>query len=334
MACLIAALVVGLLLSACPRRARADSPTQTGPRLRAPAKQGACSRSVSDSPGKTGQKLKWLPYRPATVPGKPSKWRSVGKARLAQYTAPAPAMPSEKGAIDPFDDPFEDSQQRLQPPRPLPASPRRGPGSANPRPTFAGSMVEMAADGPNQQAEPPAPPDQTVEAGPAEGPPDTPALSEQPEEEEQENICDLAEFKPLNQISWDISVEGRTPDQCPVTTDKVTDPKSRGWAPVTLRWKASALCHKPVYFDDVHLERYGHSSGPFLQPLISGGRFFLTVPVLPYKMGLKPPNECVYALGQYRPGSCAPYMVDPVPLSVRAGLAQAGAWTGMAFLVP
>ena len=71
-----------------------------------------------------------------------------------------------------------------------------------------------------------------------------------------------------------------------------------------------------------------------MQPVISGAHFFVTVPVLPYKMGLYPPEECIYTLGYYRPGSCAPYLLDPIPLSIRAGLAEAGVWTGMVFLVP
>ena len=90
----------------------------------------------------------------------------------------------------------------------------------------------------------------------------------------------------------------------------------------------------PAYFEDVHLEGYGHSWGPYLQPIISGGRFFLTVPILPYKMGLYPPGECIYTLGHYRPGNCAPYMLDPLPLSVRAAVAQGGVWTGMVYAIP
>ena len=84
----------------------------------------------------------------------------------------------------------------------------------------------------------------------------------------------------------------------------------------------------------MHLERYGHSWGPYLQPVMSGAHFFLNVPILPYKMGLYPPGECVYTLGYYRPGSCAPYLLDPLPLSIRAGLAQAGAVVGFAAFLP
>lgn len=99
-------------------------------------------------------------------------------------------------------------------------------------------------------------------------------------------------------------------------------------------WKASALCHKPLYFEDVALERYGHSWGPFLQPIMSGAHFFGRLPVLPYCMGLKTPNECVYTLGYYRPGSCAPYLVGGVPFTWRAALFQAGGAVGVAAFLP
>src|SRR5690606_15394574 len=108
----------------------------------------------------------------------------------------------------------------------------------------------------------------------------------------------------------------------------------RQWCEITYMWKASGLCHKPLYFGDVHLERYGHSLGPVAQPLLSGAHFFGSVAVLPYKMGLQTPNECVYALGYYRPGSCAPYMLDPIPFTWRAGLFQAGAVVGVAAILP
>ena len=142
------------------------------------------------------------------------------------------------------------------------------------------------------------------------------------------------DFDPLSELSTDITPRGQLPKECPLSDQIVDLEQPRPWWPITFTWKASGLCHKPLYFEQVHLERYGHSWGPYVQPFVSGAHFFLSVPVLPYKMGLKPPNECVYTLGYYRPGNCAPYMLDPIPLSVRAGLAQAGAWTGGVLLVP
>ena len=108
----------------------------------------------------------------------------------------------------------------------------------------------------------------------------------------------------------------------------------RCWDQITYMWKASAMCHKPLYFEDEQLERYGHSWSPCCQTLVSGAHFFTRPFVLPYCMGVEPPCECIYALGHYRPGSCAPYMIEPLGFTWRAAAFQAGAVTGAAFAIP
>ncbi len=140
----------------------------------------------------------------------------------------------------------------------------------------------------------------------------------------------------ISTIDLNIRVAGTEgwnyPFEC--TIDDGTPYAGRHWPEVTYMWKAAANCHKPLYFEQHHLERYGHSWGPCVQPLISGAHFFTRLPVLPYCMGLTPPNECIYPLGYYRPGNCAPYMIDPVPFSWRAALFQAGATVGTAAVLP
>ena len=101
-----------------------------------------------------------------------------------------------------------------------------------------------------------------------------------------------------------------------------------------MTWKASGLCHKPLYFEEVNLERYGQTAGPFAQPVLSTAHFFVNIAVLPYKMGIHPPTECQYALGYYRPGNCAPWIIPPVPISLRGALFQAGAVGAGIALIP
>jgi hypothetical protein len=108
----------------------------------------------------------------------------------------------------------------------------------------------------------------------------------------------------------------------------------RNFTMITYTWKASGLCHKPLYFEEVQLERYGHTFGPLAQPVISGAHFFANIAILPYQMGIHPCNECQYSLGYYRPGDCAPYMIPPVPLSCRGALYEAGAVAGAIALFP
>lgn len=110
--------------------------------------------------------------------------------------------------------------------------------------------------------------------------------------------------------------------------------KPRNFTATIANWKASGLCHKPLYFEDVQLERYGHEIGPVMQPIVSTAHFFGNIAVLPYKAGIHPPNECQYALGYYRPGNCAPWTVGPIPISLRGGMTQAAAITGLNFALP
>ena len=108
----------------------------------------------------------------------------------------------------------------------------------------------------------------------------------------------------------------------------------RSWQHSKVTWKASNLCHKPLYFEEVNLERYGHTAGPFVQPVVSTAHFFFNIAVLPYKMGVHQPHECQYALGYYRPGNCAPWICPPIPISLRGGLYQAAAMTGAFWVIP
>ena len=106
----------------------------------------------------------------------------------------------------------------------------------------------------------------------------------------------------------------------------------RNWTPQVTTWKASNLCHKPLYFENTQLERYGHSRGPIAQPIHSTLHFFTRLVALPYMTGICPPNECEYALGYYRPGNCAPWLKEPIPISLQGIRREALFVTGAAFI--
>ncbi|MDC0311524.1 hypothetical protein OAL19_01425, partial [bacterium] len=107
---------------------------------------------------------------------------------------------------------------------------------------------------------------------------------------------------------------------------------ARNWSPQTYAWQASALCHKPLYFENVQLERYGHTHGPLRQPIHSVAHFFVSLVTVPYQTGIHPVNECQYALGFYRPGDCAPWLKDPIPFSLNGAVRQALVTTGVAVI--
>jgi hypothetical protein len=170
--------------------------------------------------------------------------------------------------------------------------------------------------------------------------PETPTSTIEAEGVKAKESCE-ASIKNLRQYTVDkvkltigvTGTEGKDyPFECSI--DDGSQFPGRCWDQTTYLWKASALCHKPLYFEDEQLERYGHSWSPCFQPFMSGAHFFCTLPVLPYCMGVEPPMECIYALGHYRPGSCAPYMCGPIPLSCRGALFEAGAVTGAAAILP
>lgn len=139
----------------------------------------------------------------------------------------------------------------------------------------------------------------------------------------------------LADISLDIRVGGRAgndyPCECRLEGETF---QPRRFASTMFTWKAAGYCHKPLYFEHWTLERYGHSRGLVADSFCSAAHFFVTLPVLPYKMGVELPWECVYPLGYYRPGSCAPWTVPAVPVSPRGLAVEAATITGLVFLLP
>ncbi|MFM8702420.1 MAG: hypothetical protein ACKOHG_00830, partial [Planctomycetia bacterium] len=156
-----------------------------------------------------------------------------------------------------------------------------------------------------------------------------------PEAEDCRNALERLRDDELAGIDLDIRVGGRAgrdyPCECRLEGETFAP---RRFAATTFSWTAAANCHKPLYFEDWQLERYGHSHGALADPFVSAAHFFVTLPVLPYKMGVELPWECVYPLGYYRPGSCAPWTVPAVPISCRGFAVEAATVTGLVFLLP
>lgn len=83
------------------------------------------------------------------------------------------------------------------------------------------------------------------------------------------------------------------------------------------------------------LERYGQKSIiPGAQPVVSGLKFFGSLALLPYKMGVERPRDCMYTLGYYRPGSCPPRLQQRLPLELDASLLEVGTIAGLILLLP
>jgi hypothetical protein len=146
--------------------------------------------------------------------------------------------------------------------------------------------------------------------------------------------------KPMSSLTTNIAFpEGALPSnvalECAIDMGVVNDPRLQfGWSQFDFHWAATCLCHRPLYFEDVNAERYGYTVSRFFQPVISGAKFFLTIPALPYKMTVDPPHECIYTLGNYRPGSCAPWRWNHLPLKLTAAAVEVGTIAGLIVLLP
>ena len=93
------------------------------------------------------------------------------------------------------------------------------------------------------------------------------------------------------------------------------------------------FAHHPLYFEEANLERYGRTCGP-LQPALSGIRFFATIPSLPYAMTVHNPYKTYTTRWPYEAGWGAPKVKELRPLEAKPSLVQAGAITGLLFVLP
>jgi len=112
--------------------------------------------------------------------------------------------------------------------------------------------------------------------------------------------------RPLSALSIDIRPVGEAPPNAAAEVHYLgapeVEPEGRGWGETLYFWQASNMAHRPLYFEQAYVERYGYNYG-CLQPIASGVQFFGTVAVLPVKCAVRRPNECDWTLGYGRPGS-------------------------------
>jgi len=263
-------------------------------------------------------------YEPASggsaATGTPPWPRRDNSIRLAQATQPL--KPTADPSLNPFpEDDLKNDLQRLgTPAQGAPATVRPVPGT-----------TQQTAPRPLEPASPSFAP--AVPGAPSPLP-STGQLAVGGGGFQEERCPELSELKRIGAITNNVTAQpGELPRECHFDTS-VLSPSNRPWMATTYMWKASGLCHKPLYFEQVALERYGHSTGRLSQPFVDGAHFFLTLPVLPYKMGIEAPWECKYALGYYRPGSCAPYIIPPVPLSARGAALEAAAAATLVYTLP
>ena len=93
------------------------------------------------------------------------------------------------------------------------------------------------------------------------------------------------------------------------------------------------ICYRPLYFEDIKLERYGANVG-YLQTGLSGARFFSTIAALPYKMTVRPPRSCQCSNGFSRPGDCPLPGYGHREFRWDASLVEAAAVAAVVYILP
>ena len=110
--------------------------------------------------------------------------------------------------------------------------------------------------------------------------------------------------------------------------------EERNFIDIEYCWDAPNLFHAPLYFEDVGLERYGHTYCEPFQSIASAAKFGVQFAGLPYQMALAPVHKREYPLGYYRAGDPAPYKCYQIPWNAEAAFKAAYVYTGLSFITP
>ena len=99
---------------------------------------------------------------------------------------------------------------------------------------------------------------------------------------------------------------------------------TRARRPVIVGYTPWTICFRPLYFEEIGLERYGCSAGVF-QPFISYSHFLTTVPLMPYRMVVRcralasvrtaPANAAIRCCQAIRPAASSPWPPCSRPVS-------------------
>ena len=155
-----------------------------------------------------------------------------------------------------------------------------------------------------------------------------------------EGEVDIDRFtRRVTEVPLDIrSTEGAMPDDASASAFPDTTILSEpGPAPerveVPVAYTPWTICYRPLYFEEIALERYGYSRG-ILQPAISGAHFFGSVAALPYKMTVRPPRSCECSNGFGLPGDCPLPGYGEHVLRADAALIHAAIVAGIVLALP
>lgn len=122
-----------------------------------------------------------------------------------------------------------------------------------------------------------------------------------------------------------------------LTAQSIAYPSNYGpnWLEYSRFPETAGYCHRPLYFEELNLERYGNSVG-WAQPVVSAAQFYGTVLALPYMATVERPWICYAPEPWYPPpGVHAPWQPPKrYPLRLDAAAVEAATVTGLILALP
>jgi hypothetical protein len=144
--------------------------------------------------------------------------------------------------------------------------------------------------------------------------------------------------KPISAVPLDIRpTQGEMPFDAAAQAFAAVNAKqpwdTRARRPVIVGYTPWTICFRPLYFEEIGLERYGCSAGVF-QPFISYSHFLTTVPLMPYRMVVRCPRSCVCSNGASQCGD--PLLPGYTTSGVKplAAVFEAGIIAGIVIALP
>jgi hypothetical protein len=119
----------------------------------------------------------------------------------------------------------------------------------------------------------------------------------------------------------------------PAGTPYVTKPVREGYPAMRSLTEPDYVVHRRLYFEQINSERYGWDFG-ITQPVASALFFYTDVLFWPAQLASNPHERYETSAGKCLPGSPVPYYLYPPEIDLWGFAAQAGAVTGVAFLLP
>lgn len=96
---------------------------------------------------------------------------------------------------------------------------------------------------------------------------------------------------------------------------------------------AATFQHQPLYFEELNSERHGKSLRS-LQPIVSGAKFFGTLPLLPYKMATQRPGSHTRTHDPFPAGVPAPRVRESKRFSPKAATFEVVAIAAAIMIIP